>query len=186
MLDKLFGSKIRVKLLKIFFTHPDQSYHLRDLSRRLSKGVNGVRRELESLHKMGLIRSTKQGNKRLFRANQDNMFFPELQSIFLKIQARSPKKKIATNIKSLGKIKYVLLSGLFIGARAKTDILLVGDINEERTEKFINQLEKDRKQEINYTIMSEEEFEYRKAIGDRFLDRLMKGKKIVVVDKLKK
>jgi len=186
MLDKLFGSKTRTKLLKIFLTHPDQYYHLRALARRLSKGINGVRRELKSLHNVGFVRSEKQGNKRLFRANQNNMFFPELQSIFLKSQARSPKKKVVTNIKSLGKIKYALLSGLFTGSRAKTDLLLVGDVDEGKTEKFINQLEKDKRQEINYTIMPEEEFEYRKVIGDRFLDRLMKGKKIVIVDKLKK
>lgn len=55
MLSKLFGSKARVKILKLFLLHPDRKYYIRQLSRDLRLQVNSVRRELENLEELGLL-----------------------------------------------------------------------------------------------------------------------------------
>lgn len=55
MLGKLFGSRARVKILKLFLLHPDKKYYIRQLARDLKLQVNSVRRELENLEEFGLL-----------------------------------------------------------------------------------------------------------------------------------
>lgn len=55
MLNKLFGSQARVKILKIFLHHPEKRYYIRQLARDLKLQVNSARRELENLENFGLL-----------------------------------------------------------------------------------------------------------------------------------
>ncbi len=55
MLSNLFGSKARVKILKLFLTHPDDKFYIRQISRDLKLQLNSVRRELDNLEKFGLL-----------------------------------------------------------------------------------------------------------------------------------
>ena len=48
MYDQLFGSKTRVKLLALFLTHPNESFYVREITRRLGEQINSIRRELAS------------------------------------------------------------------------------------------------------------------------------------------
>jgi hypothetical protein len=57
MLDKLFGSHTRVKLLKLFLLHHKQRYYIREIARNLSLQLNSVHRELVNLEEIGIIRS---------------------------------------------------------------------------------------------------------------------------------
>ena len=87
----------------------------------------------------------------------------------------------------MGQLKYLALSGLFVGDKeAKTDVLLVGRVNRKKISVLINKFQGTFSREINYTVMSPSEYKYRKDITDRFLYELLENKKIVIVDKLKK
>lgn len=55
MLEKLFGSVARVKILKLFLLHPSEGHYIRHLARGLGLQINSVRRELENLQKFGLL-----------------------------------------------------------------------------------------------------------------------------------
>lgn len=55
MLNTLFGSQARVKILKTFLLNPDEQYYIRQLARDLKLQVNSVRRELENLENFGLL-----------------------------------------------------------------------------------------------------------------------------------
>ena len=58
MLKTLFTSNARVKILKQFFLHPNEQFFVRELTRILDEQVNAVRRELDSLKKIGLLKSS--------------------------------------------------------------------------------------------------------------------------------
>ncbi|PJA89771.1 MAG: hypothetical protein CO137_02505, partial [Candidatus Magasanikbacteria bacterium CG_4_9_14_3_um_filter_32_9] len=55
MLEHLFGSKTRLKLLKTFFREPDNPFFIRELTREIDSHINAVRREISLLVKVGLV-----------------------------------------------------------------------------------------------------------------------------------
>lgn len=57
MLIKLFGSKSRVSILKLFLLNPNDKFYVRQLSRRLGLQVNSASRELDNLENLGLLAS---------------------------------------------------------------------------------------------------------------------------------
>ncbi len=57
MLEKLFGSNARVKILKLFLLHPAEKFYIRQLARNLKLQLNSVRRELENLENFGILTS---------------------------------------------------------------------------------------------------------------------------------
>lgn len=57
MLTKLFGSKIRVKILQLTVNNPNERHNAKSLARRIKTPVNSVRKELENLEKFGLLKS---------------------------------------------------------------------------------------------------------------------------------
>lgn len=183
MLSKLFGSSCRVKILKIFLLNPDSRYYIRQLARDLSLQVNAVRRELNNLSKMGLIQAEKETDKgkRYYSCNKNSILFFELKALFSKAQLLSCQDFI-DELQKLYTPKFFLLSGFFVGiTNSPTDLFLVGNFNKTKLVTLISQLEKDLGQEINYTIMNQAEFIYRRQIVDRFLSDLLKRKHIIVL-----
>ncbi len=183
MLSKLFGSTCRVKILKIFLLNPDNKYYIRQLARDLNLQVNAVRRELNNLTKIGLIKPEKEAikGKRYYSCNKNSILFLELKALFSKAQLLSCQDFI-DELQKLYTPKFLLLSGFFVGINnSPTDIFLVGNFNKQKLVALISELEKDLGLEINYTIMSQAEFIYRRQIVDRFLSDLLKRKNIIVL-----
>ena len=85
----------------------------------------------------------------------------------------------------LGKLEYVMFSGKFAKhtnrAHDDIDILIVGDVVQAEVSMLIQQEEKVREREINYTIFSSEEFEFRKQRRDPFLLEQLSGSRIMVI-----
>jgi len=84
MLDTLTQSKTRLKLLLRFFLNPDSSAYLRGLSQEFGESTNAVRVELNRFEDAGLIRSHKDGNKKMYQVNTHFPMFNELQKIAFK------------------------------------------------------------------------------------------------------
>ena len=188
MLNQLFGSDARVKILNIFLTKPDGEYYLRQLARDLDLQVNSVRRELINLENLGLINPVvaelKSKEKKYYIVSRDFLLFGEIKSLFIKAQLLSTKE-FADNVQKICIPKLLVLTGFFTGnTDSKTDILLVGKINRDKLVKLIKELEESVNREINYTIMDEKEFIYRQEIFDVFLHKLMEGRKLIISDSL--
>ncbi|MCK4745082.1 hypothetical protein KAS41_03395 [Candidatus Parcubacteria bacterium] len=196
MLEQLFGSKTRTKLLIFFLINNEKSYYIRELTRTLCSQINSIRREIENLKNFGILteaakdleqKSRKDFKQRkYFQVNTNFILYNELKSLILKSQLMSRKNLIEKIIKS-GNVSYLVLTGFFVSsADSPTDILIVGKINKKIVNKIISKLEKELNRNIDYTVISKTEFLYRKDITDRFLYNILEGKKIVIVDKLKK
>lgn len=198
MLEHLFGSKARVKLLRIFLNHPENSYYVRELTRLTKLQINAVRRELDNLQKLGLIVTFKQEKegvkikrarrnkqeKKYFQINASHVLFPELKALMLKAQLLL-EHDMTSRIAKMGAIKYLALTGIFVGfIGAPTDLFVVGNIKKDRLLKLVRQFELELNYEINFTLMTPSEYKYRKDITDRFLYSILENKKIVVVDNL--
>lgn len=188
MLSQLFGSEARVKILNIFLTKPDNTYYLRQLARDLDLQLNSVRRELVNLEQLGviipLVAEVKSKEKKYYAVNRDFLLFNEIKSLFIKAQLLSTKDFIE-NVQKICTPKLFILTGFFTGNNeAKTDLLIVGRINKEKLLKLIKELEESIDKEINYTIMDEREFTYRKEIFDVFLHKIITGKNLIVCDNL--
>ena len=84
MLVDILISKVRVKILELFLSNPDQIYHVREIVRRVNEEINAVRRELARLEKTGLLLSEWRANRRFYSLRRDYVFFNELLSIINK------------------------------------------------------------------------------------------------------
>lgn len=192
MLAKLFGSLARVKILKLFLLNPDNSYYIRQVSRHLNLQLNAVRRELENLETIGLLTS-HQGNdeehedggrtdRKFYQADKDCVLFNEIRELIIKAQILS-EKDFTTKLRKLGTVKLLILSGLFLNDKqAPVDMLIVGEFSKEKVAKLVRDLEAELVNEVNYAVLTEEEFRYRQQVTDVFLYSVLESKKIVVVD----
>ena len=80
--EKLFGSKTRAKLLRLFFESPSKSYYVREITRVIDEQINSVRRELLNLEGIGVIKSETYDNKVYYSANQKHPFSKPLNEMF--------------------------------------------------------------------------------------------------------
>jgi len=177
-LEQLFESPTRVQVMKLFFRNPEESFLLQEATKIMRINLPKVRKEISRLEKVGLLRSRRiSPRKQLFYLNEGFDFFKELKELILRASP-VPKDKILKAAKGLGKIKVVLLSGIFTGTnRSRADLLIVGDnINPRKLNTFIKNLEAEAGTEINCAVMNTEEFNYRYDMYDRFVRDLLEEK----------
>lgn len=191
MIEQLFGSKTRVKLLKLFYGNPNRAFYVREITRKIDEQINSVRRELSNLLNVGIITSDTTNNKLYYEVNQKYEYYEPLLQIF------GGKKAATTNsgnaeggagveeeFKSLGHVELVVFSGqLTRDPSSPVDVLIVGHVNKNAVDKYISGLEEDEGKEITYTVMKPEDFKYRHQIRDRFVSKIVNAKKQVLLDK---
>ena len=179
--------------MKLFFRNPEESFLLKEATKIMRQNLARVRQEIKRLEKIGLLR-TKQisSRKQLFSINPNFNFFNELRELILRSSPVS-KDKMLKAIRRLGKIKLVLLSGLFIdngSARmeqgmSRADLLIVGDnINQRKLAGFIKNLEAEAGTDVDCVVMSTEEFNYRYDMYDRFVRDLLSEKCEFLINRL--
>ncbi|MBN1326151.1 hypothetical protein JW977_04220 [Candidatus Falkowbacteria bacterium] len=190
MLEQLFGSQTRVRLLQIFLSNPGEKYFVRELTRNLNSQINAIRRELENLEELGAIKiveekgEQKQQKKKYYQSNLDFILYHELKSIFQKAQFLL-EKKFARAVNKIGKVYYLALTGSFVGKKdVPIDIIAVGTLSKKKFAKLIKDFQKNLKRELNYTLLDKEEFNYRRSVADRFLYNILDSDKIVLIDEI--
>lgn len=193
MIEQLFGSKTRVKLLQLFYSNPNRSYYVREITRKIDEQINSVRRELSNLLSIGIIVSDSNNNRLYYEVNQKYKYYDPLQQIFSGGVNKTIKKTQPTNddettqlssdLSSVGHIELAVFTGQFTrDDTAGVDLLVVGDINPNALSKYVNELEKKENKSIRYAVMSLNEFLYRQEIRDRFSNSIERAKKQVLVD----
>jgi DNA-binding transcriptional ArsR family regulator len=189
MLEHLFGSKSRYKLLRFFFRHQDDHFYVRELTRALGLQINAIRRELEVLLKAGIIDqvadkdASTSSRKKFFGLDKTSLLYPELSALLLKDSMLGEQAFFQTLKKKSGNLILLLVSGFFTGEpKAPTDIFFVGTVKERVVTKLISEYEKECGHAIRYTIMTEQEFSDRRHVMDKFLFELFEAKNIRIVD----
>lgn len=176
-------SRVRVKLLSTFFSSPTELFYVRQLVRESGEEINAVRRELERLTKAGVVKPEGRGNRLYFSLNKQYLFYAELMRLVAKTSGLGAA--IIKNQQQLGKVKFSFLSGRFARRmpyrQDAVDLLVVGEIVMPQLSSIVQQEQTKVKREINYSVMSEEEFKFRKSRRDPFILDVLKGSRIMLI-----
>lgn len=189
MIDALFGSKTRVKLLHLFLNNPNRAFYVREITRKIDEQINSVRRELANMLSIGIIKSDSSNNRLYYEINQEYAHFEPLRAIFAdrnlqsEVASASDASDWAKRLKALGDVRIALLAGSLVrGSQSDVDVLLAGTINKTQAKRFVKELEEEEGHPLNYTIMSYEDFYYRLSIKDKFITTLINGKFTLLQD----
>lgn len=186
ILEQLFDSPVKVKLLKLFLRNPEKSFELKEIVERAKTDVLASRRQVAKLESIKLITCRLKNKKKLYSINPDFDFYNELKTLVLKSSPAS-KNKILKRLKILGRINLAVLSGIFVNAEnARVDIMIVGDnIKQSRLSVFMKDLEAEVGKEIDYVVLSTEDFKYRYDMFDRFIKDVLEKPHEKLINKLK-
>lgn len=189
MIEQLFGSKTRVKLLQLFYSNPNRSFYVREITRKIDEQINSVRRELSNLLSIGIITSDNTNNKLYYEVNQRFEYYRPLREIFgggvTKVRKPTTDEEAdqEEGLKAIGHIDLAVYTGQFTRDDSSgVDILVVGAVNKNALKKYVKDLEEQENKELRYTVMSLNDFKYRQQIHDRFATAIQAAKKQVLVD----
>lgn len=188
MIDALFGSKTRIKLLHLFLNNPGKSFYVREITRLIDEQINSVRRELSNMLQVGIITSDSADNKLYYEVNQRYEHYMPLRAIFTDEDIKMAETKQASVsweglFEEIDELRIVILAGVLVhGSLSKIDILLVGDASAAKVQRAVKAIEKIEGRELNYTLMPYDEFYYRLSVRDKFITEVLNGQHTVLVD----
>ncbi|MBT5337799.1 hypothetical protein HOL46_00890, partial [Candidatus Falkowbacteria bacterium] len=157
MFEQLFGSKTRVKLIKVFLDNPEKKFFVRELTRLTDSLINSIRRELDNLVNLKIIQAEeavdnsenekplKKGLnvKKFYSLNTKNLFLQDLTNLFNKGKILL-EKKLVEKIKRLGDIHYMAFGGLFVDKdKDETDVVIIGDFDIVKAKESFRKFEKE-------------------------------------------
>ena len=189
--EKLFGSKTRAKLLRLFFENPEKSFYVREMTRVIEEQINSVRRELMNLENIGVIKSETFDNKIYYSANSKHPFYRPMIDIFSKkIDAAHDQDVAVSKWEEYTRPVKNYLKGLVVTNRLPgqegVDLLIIGNDRTKKLTRWAEVVEKKLGKPVNYVIMSPDDFTYRKNVHDRFVAEIfeMEISEIIDPDKL--
>ncbi|TSC64594.1 MAG: hypothetical protein G01um1014106_56 [Parcubacteria group bacterium Gr01-1014_106] len=181
-LERLFGSRTRAKLLVLFTGGVRRPYYVRELSRLVSERVNSIRREVENLRRIGLLQTHLRAGKKFYTVNPTFPLLEELSKLAAK-GGKSVTDQLFEGVRRIGHVRLVLLTGFFVQAKhAPTDILIVGDLKPVPFRQFIDTVQEELGRDINFTVMSVEEYDYRRKMNDHFLAEILRTHPVELVN----
>jgi hypothetical protein len=189
MIDALFGSKTRVKLLNLFLNNPGRAFYVREITRNIGEQINSVRRELANLVGVGIIRADSSENKLYYEVDTTQKFYEPLRAIFANEAAVASDTKVSTNawakkFAAVGDVRAVIFAGKLVhGSDSEVDILLAGDnLSQIKLKNIVKALEHDSSNSLAYTTMESSDFFYRLTVRDQFINSILDTKHAIVLD----
>lgn len=182
-LKDLIISRVRVKILHLFFQNTEEMYYVRQVTRLIKEEINAVRREFDRLLDCGLLVSEQRGNRLYYSLNKRYLYYQELQQIIAKSVGLG--KKIRQMRRKLGTIDFVMFSGKFISRvkayKDEVDVLIIGDVVLAELNALIKEEQQASGREINYAVFSKEEFDFRKTRRDPFIMEILYSTRVMII-----
>ena len=183
-LSDIITSKVRIKILELFFSNLKEIYHVRGVVREIKEEINDVRRELTKLESDGILRKEPRGNRVYYSLRPDHTFYGDIISIVAKTTGLG--KSLIEDKNKIGKVSFIMFSGKFVRRKDRkreedVDILVVGDVVLPELASLIRVEESKLGREINYTAMSRDELEFRKKRRDPFLLGILAGGRVMII-----
>ena len=179
----LLISKVRVRVIKLFLTNPDSQFYVRQISRKVGSEINAVRRELGRLHRIGFLKKSGRGNRLFYSVKPDFVFLDELLGMVVKETGLG--RALLEKKEELGKINFVLLSKAFAKGRiskpSEIDLLIVGKVSTPLLTKLVEDEQQRLGHEVNYTVLTSEEFDFRKRRKDPFIVDVLSQPRIILL-----
>lgn len=197
LLEHLFGSSVKAKLLKFFVYNQDTPFRFEEIRRRTQVPGPAMTRELHKFVLLGFVRiramaatsrrAAGRGRRvRVYQTNPDFALLAELKALITKTSPAS-RERMLEKLRSVGRIKCVILAGIFIGSEtSRADIMIVGEhLSERRLKNFIENLEAEVGKELTCVSLSTDDFRYRYTMFDRFVRDMLDYPHEVLINKLK-
>lgn len=182
-IEDIVISRVRVKVFNLFFDNPGQIFHVREVVRRTDEEINAIRRELAHLEKAGLLSHEPRANRIYYSLRKDYPLYSDLANLVAKTTGLG--HDLIKNKNKIGKIKYAMFSGRFVKHMPldpdKVDLLIVGAVLLTELNGYIKSEEEKRGHEINYTVMTDEEFNFRKRRRDPFIVDILMGTRLMLI-----
>lgn len=187
MLENLLNTKLKKKLLGIFFALPDRSFSVYELKQMTEASSFAIQKTLREFVKMQVMTSAGKAAKRYYRINHRFRLYDELWDLLKGGEYDNAQDEVVKILKRLPNVKLAILSGIFsLEPQISADLLLVGEqINRLRLEQILADIQKWIGQEINFSLMSQEEYEYRQMMNDRFIRDILDHPHLVPINNLK-
>ncbi len=190
MIDALFGSKTRVKLLHLFLNNPGKAFYVREITRLVDEQINSVRRELANMLEVGVITSNNADNKLYYEVSQRYEHYVPLRAIFAdqKVASVGEPTKAAEStllkqVRAVTGVRVAIAAGVLVpGSASEIDLLLVGSLVPKKVAALIGQLEHANGREIAYSTLTYDEFYYRLSVRDKFITSVLASRHAVLVD----
>jgi hypothetical protein len=184
MLEDIIISRVRVKILTLFLSHPGTIFHVRDIVRKVDEEINAVRRELAHMERAGMVSKEQRANRLFYSFRKDYPLYYELLELVGKTSGLGAD--IIKQRAKLGKLKFVMVSGRYLRGLKNTtssdvDLLVVGNVVLPELSQIIKAEEARRGREINYTVMTEEEYSFRKSRRDPFALSVVAGSRVMII-----
>jgi hypothetical protein len=184
ILEDIIISRVRVKILQLFLGHPGTMYHVREIVRQVDEEINAVRRELLHMEEAGMVSKEQRANRLFYLFRKDYPLYYDLLELIGKTNGLG--WEIIKNKAKLGKVKFAMLSGRYLRGLPKhennqVDLLVVGTIVLPELAQLVKAEEVRRERELNYTVMTDEEFEFRKHRRDPFVLSVLEGSRVMLI-----
>lgn len=183
MLEQLFSSRVRVRLLTTFLTNPDARFYTRQLERLLDGSPYAIQRELRRLEAIGLLEAQPEANIKYYAVNKDFPIYPELKNIILKTTGVGDV--LHKGLAKVGTVEQAFIYGSVAtgdeDALSDIDLMIIGKVDLIRLSSVISQLEDSIGREINYIVYERREMERKLQEGDVFLNNVDSGPKIMLI-----
>ncbi|EKD67263.1 MAG: hypothetical protein ACD_48C00509G0001 [uncultured bacterium] len=184
LLEDIIISRVRVKMLQLFLSHPGTIFHVRDIVRKIGEEINAVRRELAHMEEAGMVSKEPRANRLFYTFRKEYPLYYELLELVGKTSGLG--FDILKHKAKLGKLKFVMMSGRYLRGRERksptdVDMLIVGSVVLAELGQLVKAEEVRRERELNYTVMSEEEFAFRKRRRDPFVLSILSSSRVMIV-----
>jgi predicted nucleotidyltransferase len=174
MLEKLFKSRTTTRVLNLLLF--DRPLHIREIARRVGITPIYVKKELENLEKLGLVKNTRVGNLSIWGINKFSPIYDDIKRIFLKTESLGVHLRNTLKNKD---VRYAFVYGSFAKGSEKEgsdiDLFIVGEISDEKLAKLVSKAEKGINREINYIHWTGKEFEKNASKAHHLLADIVKN-----------
>jgi predicted nucleotidyltransferase len=183
MVDILFKSKIRQKILSRFFADEGRKFYINEMARLVNTTQGTCRRELNKLVDVGVLTTKKEGNLLYYQVNKQTPLYREFSAIIQKTIGIEAKLK--SSLQGFKGISYAFIFGSYAKREFKPesdiDVVIIGMIGEDSLIKVFKDVERAIGREINYHIYTEKEFK-NKLSTDSFIKNIIKNHIIIKGD----
>ncbi|MCC6323664.1 hypothetical protein IT400_02635 [Candidatus Nomurabacteria bacterium] len=178
-LAKLFGGQARIKIMRLFLLNTDQVFTIDEITSRSRVLRAGARREITSLISLGFIKvkiitvAGSRGSKKKvsgYVLNKDFQYLKPIKDLLVDPNLLL-HEDIVQKFKPVGKIKLMVVAGVFIGnVESRADILIVGDkLKRNIIQQIVKGLEVEIGKELDYIVLDTAEFIYRINMYDKLV-----------------
>ena len=166
ILGKILGNPARVKIMRLFLLNPKVGFSRKDIIKRSRVNSDAARREIRLLSSIDFIKK----HTVAWHFNHLFKYAGEFDRLLISSDTLN-KKTIVDNFKKAGRIKFLLVSGVFIKNKdTRVDLLIVGDkIKKSKVEEEVRKLEAEIGTELVYVIFDTKEFIYRLGMYDKLV-----------------